>query len=147
MLDPDFDRVRRVLVTLCADHPSWKPKNCKPLANGRPKFQIHVDGSKSDLLSVVPVYESGNVIEFRANTTVRLPLAALTREERQIDSLRFVSPPAAVIRDILRSLLEERVTSRDARFFLPGKGRRKDAKAILPSSEYQDFVARFAALS
>jgi hypothetical protein len=99
----DFDKARTVLRQQCHAHPSWKPFDPPPLSNGRPKFEVKVDGKER--LSIVPVYVTERGVEFRAKKTILLPPEALVQESKTIAGYRFPSPSLKVIKILLGSFV------------------------------------------
>lgn len=129
VLDSGFERARTVLDELCLSRPNWRLQDSTPLL-GRPKSGIYV--ADRELVSIVPVYPALGV-EFRTKFAETLPRSeALAIERRRIDAGEFVTPSAAAIRQLLRSLIKERPET------LLRHKRRLDATAILTAEELRE---------
>jgi hypothetical protein len=133
----DFDDACRLLSEISCKHASWaltkaKPlrsKHANPLDEGRPKAEVFVDGSER--LSVVPVYETEQGVEFRPETVEILPADALVQVPRQLGEYRFFSASDAVIRAMLVSLIQERLSrGKD-----PRRRRWKDLEHLFTEAE------------
>ena len=125
VFEPDFAAARDAVLTVCRSRSDSELVDRAPLPNGRPKFEVLSAGGKKDVLSVVPLYQIAEGIEYRGAKTPFTVPDALVEQQRQIGNYRFVSPPPQAIKRILMNFLEEREPA-------SWRKRRQDAERLFP---------------
>ncbi len=149
VLNEDFSKAERVLRRLCEEHnvsnnmDCWEIKPRRPLRTGRPKLDFLI--GRRERLSVVPIYNTDNGVEFRVNKVFPLPNEALVQELRTVEGYEFYSPPREIIEKLLCIMIEKEIGSykgeKPVGEALKGK-RMIDAKAIFSTEEYEQIVKR-----
>jgi hypothetical protein len=107
--DTDFSKVESILKALCAEHGAWDADgwslNYSQLKKTqRPKLDLCIKGK--ECLSVAPVYERDEAVEFRALDIFTLPKEALIQVQRSVGGFDFFSPPDDILKTLLRNILE-----------------------------------------
>jgi len=127
-----FGRAQHVLSSLCESRRPWHIRQFQRLPNGRPKFELWIGaGIEDERLSVVPVYETPNGIEYKgAKPPITFTSTALVQETRNLGAFTFPTPPSDVLKAILWSLLHER-----PKLLERGK-RRDDAQHLFTAEEF-----------
>ena len=124
----DFEKAKLILENLCIQNTFeliYKlPKN----ANSKPKIDIKI--KDIERMSVIPVYQKNNVIEFKyPEGNEEYPRKILEKVERNISGFIFFTPPDEYIKNIFINHIKAR----------PDKKIRKnfqiDAKAVLNQNE------------
>ena len=148
VLNEDFSKAERVLQQLCEEHnvtnmDLWEIKLQKPLRTGRPKLDFFIRGRER--LSVVPIYNTGNGVEFKVNKVFPLPDEALVQELKTVNEYEFYSPPRKIIKMLLCIMVEREIArykgEKPVEEVLKGK-RIIDAKAILSAGEFDQIGKR-----
>ena len=148
VLNEDFSMAEGVLRRLCEEHnvsntDRWEIKPRGPLRTGRPKLDFLI--TDRERLSVVPIYNTDNGIEFRVDKIFPLPKEALIQELKTVDGYEFYSPPRNIIKILLRIIVEREIArykgQKSVEEVLKGK-RMIDAKAIFSTEEFDQIVKR-----
>jgi hypothetical protein len=124
----DFDRVKSVLEMSCHHNQFhlkyFPPKN----SNSKPKIDVMINGD--EIMSVIPVYQKNNVIEFKyPKGNEKYSVQILEKVRRKISDYECFTPPDEFIKEIFINHMKAR----------PDKKKRKnfqiDAKEILNQDE------------
>ena len=96
--EADFTKATAVLKNVCSLN-NFELITHIPSDGGRPKNDIKIDGK--ELLSVMPVYLVGNIVEFRFGKVVdKYPVQILDKVKRNIDGNKFYTPRDEYIKQI-----------------------------------------------
>jgi len=130
--EPDFECAKLVLDDL-RNRYEFTLNTCRPLKNGRPKFEV-IDNEKREILSVVPVYVKDGVVEFRfEKRPAPYPYQILEGTARNISGWSFFTPPDEYVKELFKTYLTSKPVVKKREQI------RIDAKEILTPDEFRAF--------